>query len=98
MTGGYRQVAARPRDRRRVPRYPCLARVHAGDRVGLTVNISSDGLSFHTMDAFQPSESVELRLAFDSTPLLEVVQTGTIVWATPADHSGSWRVGVKFSR
>jgi PilZ domain len=98
LPGRYGLAAARRRDRRRVPRYPCLARLHADDRVGVAVNISTDGLSFQTMDGFRPAECVELSLAFEiaRAPLLEVVHVATIVWTRPGDGAGSWRVGVKF--
>jgi PilZ domain len=93
-------AAARPRDRRRVPRYPCLARLHTGDRAGVTVNISTDGLSFETVDGFRPAELVELCLSFEVTraPMLEVVQVATVVWIRQGEDADSWRVGVKFPK
>ncbi len=98
LPGPYGVAAVRSYDRRRVPRYPCLARLHADDRAGVTVNISTDGLSFETPHGFRPAERVELCLAFEVTrePMLEVVQVATVVWARPEDDTDSWRVGVKF--
>ncbi len=85
-------------DRRRATRHAWLARVRTASRRGVTTDISSDGLSFHTLDRFTPTELVELCLNFELTrePVLQVVHTATVVWTMTADHGRAWRVGLKF--
>jgi len=85
--------------RRRVSRYRCIARVRVGDnREGITAEMSSAGLSFHTMDRFTLDEIIDLSVNFDTAqePLLHVVHAAKVVWTTPAESGRAWRVGVQF--
>jgi PilZ domain-containing protein len=88
--------AAPARDRRRFVRYPCAARVSAGERRGVTCDMSSIGLAFHTPDHFDPNEVVELCLSFDAAarPPLEVVHAAKVVWVESCQCA--WEVGVEF--
>jgi hypothetical protein len=85
--------------RRRVSRYRCIARVRIGDsREGMTTEMSSAGLSFHTMDRFALDEIIDLSVNFENAqqPLLHVIHAAKVVWTTVAESGRAWRVGVQF--
>ena len=86
-------------ERRRVSRYPCIARVRVGDnREGITAEMSSEGLSFHTMDRFTLDEIIDLSVNFETAqePLLHVVHAAKVIWTAAAESGRAWRVGVQF--
>ncbi len=85
-------------ERRRAARYPCIARVRADTREGITAEMSSEGLSFHTMDRFTRDEIIDLSVNFEAAqePLLQVVHAAKVVWTTAAESGRAWRVGVQF--
>jgi hypothetical protein len=85
--------------RRRALRYPCIARVRVDDnREGITAEMSSEGLSFHTMDRFALDEIIDLSVNFETAqePLLHVVHAAKVIWTTAAESGRAWRVGVQF--
>jgi hypothetical protein len=83
---------------RRATRYPCIARVRVDSREGITAEMSSAGLSFHTMDQFTRDEIIDLSVNFDiaKEPLLQVVHAAKVVWTAAAESGRAWRVGVQF--
>ena len=85
-------------DRRHVVRYPCAARVRTGSRSGITIDMTSVGLSFCTGDQFTSEEIVDLYVSFDiarESPL-QVVHPSRVVWTARAESGRTWRVGVEF--
>jgi hypothetical protein len=85
-------------DRRRATRHACLARVRTASRRGVTTDISSDGVAFHTLDRFVPAELVELSVNFELSrgAASTIIHTATVVWTMAADRGRAWHVGVKF--
>ena len=84
--------------RRRVSRYRCIARVRADNREGITAEMSSAGLSFHTMDRFTRDEIIDLSVNFETAqePLIQVVHAAKVVWTAATESGRAWRVGVQF--
>jgi Tfp pilus assembly protein PilZ len=85
--------------RRRATRYPCIARVRVDDnREGITSDMSSAGLSFHTMDRFTLDEVIDLSVNFEivQEPKIQVVHAAKVVWTAAAESGRAWRVGVQF--
>ena len=85
-------------ERRRAARYPCIARVHADNREGITSDMSSAGLSFHTMDQFIQDEVIDLSVNFEiaQEAKIQVVHAAKVVWTSAAESGRAWRVGVAF--
>src|SRR5512138_2942934 len=86
-------------ERRRAARYPCIARIRAdGNREGITSEMSSAGLSFHTLDRFALDEIIDLSVNFDATheANIQVVHAAKVVWTALAESGRAWRVGVEF--
>jgi hypothetical protein len=85
-------------EQRRAMRYPCIARVRVDNREGITAEMSSTGLSFHTMDRFTRDEIIDLSVNFDTAkePVLQVVHAAKVVWTSAAESGRAWRVGVQF--
>jgi hypothetical protein len=86
-------------ERRRAARYPCIARVRAdGNREGITADMSSAGLSFHTMDQFALDEVIDLSVNFDTAQeaRIQVVHAAKVVWMALVESGRAWRVGVEF--
>ena len=86
-------------ERRRTTRYPCIARVRVDDnREGITSDMSSAGLSFHTMDRFTLDEIIDLSVNFETAkePLIQVVHAAKVVWTAATESGRAWRVGVEF--
>jgi hypothetical protein len=85
--------------RRRATRYPCFARVRVDDnREGITSDMSSAGLSFHTMDRFTRDEIIDLSVNFETVrePKIQVVHAAKVVWTAVSESGRAWRVGVEF--
>jgi hypothetical protein len=85
--------------RRRATRYPCIARVRVDDnREGITSDMSSAGLSFHTMDRFALDEIIDLSVNFEivQEAKIQVVHAAKVVWTAAAESGRAWRVGVQF--
>lgn len=85
--------------RRRATRYPCIARVRVDDnREGITSDMSSAGLSFHTMDRFTLDEVIDLSVNFEivQEAKIQVVHAAKVVWTAAAESGRAWRVGVQF--
>ena len=85
-------------ERRRAERYPCIARVRVDNREGITAEMSSAGLSFHTMDRFTRDEIIDLSVNFETAqePLIQVVHAAKVVWTAATESGRAWRVGVQF--
>jgi hypothetical protein len=86
-------------ERRRAARYPCIARVRLDDnREGITADMSSAGLSFHTMDQFTRDEIIDLSVNFEATSnaRIQVVHAAKVIWTAAAESGRAWRVGVEF--
>ncbi len=86
-------------ERRRAARYPCIARVRVDDnRQGITADMSSAGLSFHTMDQFARDEVIDLSVNFEiaQEARIQVVHAAKVVWTAPTESGRAWRVGVEF--
>ena len=86
-------------ERRRAARYPCIARVRVDDnREGITSDMSSAGLSFHTMDQFTLDEIIDLSVNFEiaQEAKIQVVHAAKVVWTAAAESGRAWRVGVQF--
>jgi len=86
-------------ERRRAARYPCIARVRAdGNREGITSDMSSAGLSFHTMDQFALDEVIDLSVNFDTSQeaRIQVVHAAKVVWMALVESGRAWRIGVEF--
>jgi hypothetical protein len=85
-------------ERRRAARYPCIARVRADTREGITSDMSSAGLSFHTMDQFALDEVIDLSVNFDTAKeaKIQVVHAAKVVWMALVESGRAWRVGVEF--
>ena len=85
--------------RRRAPRYPCIARVRVDDnREGITADMSSAGLSFHTMDRFTLDEIIDLFVNFENVEeaKIQVVHAAKVIWTAATESGRAWRVGVEF--
>jgi hypothetical protein len=85
--------------RRRAARYPCIARVRVDDnREGITSDMSSAGLSFHTMDRFTLDEIIDLSVNFEvaQEAKIQVVHAAKVVWTAATESGRAWRVGVQF--
>ena len=85
-------------EQRRATRYPCIARIRADSREGITAEMSSAGLSFHTMDQFIRDEIIDLSVNFDAArePQIQVVHAAKVIWTSAAESGRAWRVGVQF--
>jgi hypothetical protein len=86
-------------ERRRSARYPCIARVRVDDnREGITSDMSSAGLSFHTMDRFTLDEIIDLSVNFEiaQEAKIQVVHAAKVVWTAATESGRAWRVGVAF--
>jgi hypothetical protein len=86
-------------ERRRAARYPCIARIRVDDnREGITADMSSAGLSFHTMDRFTLDEIIDLSVNFEivQEAKIRVVHAAKVVWTAAAESGRAWRVGVQF--
>jgi PilZ domain len=85
-------------EQRRATRYPCIARVRVDNREGMTAEMSSTGLSFHTMDRFIRDEIIDLSVNFEAAqePMIQVVHAAKVVWTAAAESGRAWRVGVQF--
>ena len=85
-------------EQRRAARYPCIARVRVDIREGITAEMSSAGLSFHTMDRFTRDEIIDLSVNFDPAkePQIQVVHAAKVIWTSAAESGRAWRVGVQF--
>jgi hypothetical protein len=83
---------------RRATRYPCNARVRVDSREGITAEMSSMGLSFHTLDRFTRDEIIDLSVNFETVqePVLQVVHAAKVIWTAAAESGRAWRVGVQF--
>ena len=85
--------------RRRSARYPCIARVRVDDnREGITAEMGSGGLSFHTMDRFALDEIIDLFVNFENAQeaKIQVVHAAKVVWTAATENGRAWRVGVEF--
>ena len=85
--------------RRRTPRYPCIARIRVDDnREGITAEMSSAGMSFHTMDRFTLDEIIDVFVNFenDEEAKIQVVHAAKVVWTAATENGRAWRVGVEF--
>ena len=85
--------------RRRTPRYPCIARIRVDDnREGITAEMSSAGLSFHTMDRFTLDEIIDLFVNFENVEeaKIQVVHAAKVIWTAATENGRAWRVGVEF--
>jgi PilZ domain len=85
-------------DRRHIARYPCIARVHTDARRGVTADMGSGGLSFHTMDTFDVDEILDLCVNFEiaQESAIQVVHAAKVVWIAIASSGRAWQVGVEF--
>jgi hypothetical protein len=83
---------------RRATRYPCIARVRIDSREGMTAEMSSMGLSFHTMDQFRRDEIIDVSVNFEAAqePVLQVIHSAKVIWTAAAESGRAWRVGVQF--
>ena len=85
-------------EKRRALRYPCIARVRVDNREGITSDMSSAGLSFHTMDRFTQDEIIDLSVNFEAgrDPKIQVIHAAKVVWTAATESGRAWRVGVQF--
>ena len=86
-------------ERRRAARYPCIARVRVDDnREGITSEMSSAGLSFHTLDRFALDEIIDLSVNFEiaQEAKIQVIHAAKVVWTAAIDSGRAWRAGVEF--